>query len=87
MIRELTSTALACPAMIRRIRLGMRLAALGRGAEMGGHDNRVYVPNRKGHNVMRIDWRQGQFVIYGRGSRVINETVKAAFQRANGGRP
>ena len=85
MIRELTSTALACPAMIRRIRLAMRLAALGKGHEMGGHDNRAYVPNRHGHNVIRVDWRQGQFVFYGRGCNPINDRVKAAFQRAQVG--
>lgn len=83
-MRELTSTALACPAMIKRIRLAMRLAALGRGHEMGGHDNRAYVPNRNGHNVIRVDWRKGRFVMYGRGSNEINATVRRAFLLANG---
>jgi hypothetical protein len=87
----ITVTSLVHPTMIVKIRQGLKLAALGRGHEMGGHGNRVYIPRklRKGetvpHNIMRIDWLgNGKFVCYGGadwGQTDVTEIVKQAIQR------
>jgi hypothetical protein len=83
----LNITSLTHPTMIAKIRLGLKLAALGKGSEMGGHANRVYIQNRKGHNIMRIDWKgNGKFVAYGGadwGRTEVTDIVKAALKRAN----
>jgi hypothetical protein len=82
----ITITSLTHPVMIAKIRHGLRCAALGNGHELGGHDNRVYIQNRKGHNIMRIDYKgNGQFVAYGGadwGLTEVTEVVKAALRRA-----
>lgn len=81
----ITITSLVHPTMIVKIREGLKHAALGNGHKMGGHGNRVYIANRKGHNIMRIDWKgQGKFVAYGGadwGRTEVTEIVKAAIQR------
>jgi hypothetical protein len=81
----ITVTSLVHPSMIIKIRKGLYLAAMGKGHEMGGHGNRVYIQNRKGHNIMRIDWKgQGKFVVYGGadwGQTDVTEIVKEAVQR------
>jgi hypothetical protein len=81
----LTITSLTHPTMIAKIRKGITLAAKGKGHEMGGHANRVYIQNRKGHNILRIDWKgQGKFIAYGGadwGRTDITEIVKEALQR------
>lgn len=84
-MKQLTVSALSNPSMLARIRLGMRLAALGKGEQMGGHSHRVYVPNRHGRNVMRIDWNAStkSFVFYGNESVRIDSTIKRAFTRAS----
>lgn len=87
----LNITSLLHPAMIAKIRLGLKLAALNKGHEMGGHANRVYIANRKGHNIMRIDWHgrkstKGPFIAYGGadwGRTDITDIVKEALRRAN----
>lgn len=89
----ITVTSLAHPTMIAKIRQGLKLAALGKGHEMGGHSNRVYIARklRKGetvpHNIMRIDWKgNGEFIAYGGadwGQTDVTEIVKEALQRAN----
>lgn len=83
-MQQLTVSALACPAMIQRIRRGIRLAVMGQGHEMGGHGHRVYVPNRLGRNVMRISWdaTAKALTFYGNESVRIDDTVKRAFARA-----
>jgi len=82
----ITITSLTHPAMIAKIRIGLHCAALGKGHDMGGHGNRVYIQNRKGHNIMRIDYKgNGQFVAYGGadwGLTEVTEIVKAALRRA-----
>lgn len=85
----LNITSLLHPTMIRKIRLGLRKAACNKGHEMGGHGKRVYIANRKGHNIMRIDWighgkEGGPFVAYGGadwGRTDITDIVKEAIQR------
>jgi len=78
----ITKTSLSHPTMIAKIRLGMRLAALGKGDQMNGHGTRVYVANAKGHNIMRIDWhkRTKAFVFYGSESRRIEPMIREAFR-------
>ena len=82
----ITITSLTHPTMIAKIRLGLKLAALGKGHELGGHANRVYIQNSKGHNIMRIDYKgNGQFVAYGGadwGLTEVTGVVKAALRRA-----
>lgn len=81
----ITVTSLTHPTMIVKIRQGLKLAALGKGHEMGGHGNRVYIQNRKGQNIMRIDWKgDGKFVAYGGydwGRTEVTDIVKEALQR------
>lgn len=81
----ITITSLTHPAMIAKIRQGLTIAAQGKGHDMGGHNNRVYIANRKGHNIMRIDWLgNGKFVAYGGadwGRTEVTEIVKEALQR------
>ncbi|ATW58295.1 hypothetical protein CNR37_00088 [Pseudomonas phage ventosus] len=78
----LTATSLTHPAMIAKIRLGLRLAALGQGDKMNGHGNRVYIQNAKGNNIMRLNWLgNGKFIVYGAESKDITDMVKEAIQR------
>lgn len=81
----ITVTSLVHPSMIIKIRNGLRYAALGQGHMMNGHGNRVYIANRKGHNILRIDWKgQGKFVAYGGvqwGQTEVTEIVKEAIKR------
>lgn len=83
----ITITSLTHPTMIAKIRAGLRCAALKRGHEMGGHANRVYIANRKGHNILRINWLgNGNFVAYGGadwGQTDVTKIVKQALKRAN----
>lgn len=81
----ITTTSLTHPTMIAKIRLGLKLAALGKGHEMNGHDNRVYIQDRNGHNMMRINWlkKDKTFIAYGAESRIITETVKNALKASN----
>lgn len=75
------TTSLIHPTMVAKIRKGLKLAALCDGHKMGGHANRVYIPNRKGHNIMRLNWvggRQG-YIVYGAESRDITRIVRAAL--------
>lgn len=79
---SVTVTSLVHPTMIKKIRLGLRYAALNQGHKMNGHNNRVYVANSKGHNILRIDWKgSGKFIAYGRESKDVTEMVKQAIQR------
>lgn len=81
----ITVTSLVHPTMIVKIRQGLKYAALGQGHMMGGHGNRVYIANSKGHNILRIDWKgSGKFVAYGGtqwGKTEVTDIVKAAVQR------
>lgn len=83
----ITTTSLTHPAMIAKIREGLKAAALGQGHTMGGHGHRVYIANRKGHNILRIDWKgKGQFVAYGGcdwGRTEVTDVIKQALRRAN----
>ena len=81
----ITVTSLVSPTMIAKIRQGLSYAIQGNGHKMGGHGSRVYVANRKGHNILRIDWKgQGKFIAYGGadwGQTDVTEIVKEALQR------
>lgn len=83
----ITVTSLQNPVMIKKIRFAMRCAALKQGVRCGGHDHRAYVSNSKGHNIMRIDWRNGSFIIYGGadwGMTEVTDVVRQAFKRYHG---
>lgn len=77
----LNRTALTHPTMIAKIRRGMYYASKGMGHLMNGHNNRVYIENAKGRNIMRLDWvggRQG-YIVYGNESRNVTRTVRNAL--------
>lgn len=75
-------TSLVHPAMILKIRQGLHYAIKCEGHKMGGHGNRVYIQNRKGHNILRLDWKgNGKYIAYGSESRDVTEIVKEALQR------
>lgn len=79
---SVTVTSLVHPTMIKKIREGLKYAALNQGHKMNGHRNRVYIANAKGHNILRIDWKgQGKFIAYGRESKDVTDMVKEAIQR------
>lgn len=81
----ITMTSLTHPTMIAKIRNGLKLAAIGKGEQMNGHGNRVYIQDRNGHNIMRINWfkKEKTFIAYGSESRIITETVKRALKESN----
>lgn len=81
----ITATSLTHPTMVAKIRQGLKLAALGKGHMMNGHDNRVYIQDRLGRNMMRINWleKDKTFIAYGENSRIITETVKQALRLSN----
>lgn len=85
----ITITSLTHPTMIAKVRAALKDAAMGKGHLHGGHANRVYVQNRKGHNILRIDYKgaaNGGFVAYGGadwGQTVVTDIVKAALVRSN----
>lgn len=85
----ITITSLTHPTMIAKVRAALKDAAMGKGHLRGGHANRVYVQNRKGHNILRIDYKgaaNGGFIAYGGadwGQTVVTDIVKAALVRSN----
>lgn len=81
----ITKTSLTHPTMVAKIRKGLKLAALGQGHLMNGHDNRVYIEDKHGCNIIRINWLKEQktFIAYGDNSRIITETVKEALKESN----
>lgn len=79
-----TTTSFTHPTMLAKIRAAIRFAVMGQGEKMGGHEHRCYVPNGKGHNVMRVDYRNKEVVILAgctkaSGSKDVTALVKAAF--------
>ena len=80
----ITITSLTHPAMIKNIRAALYYASKGQGHMMNGHDKRCYIPNAKGHNIMRLNWVGGDkgYIVYGSESRDITTTVKKALQVA-----
>lgn len=81
----LTTTSLTHPTMVAKIRQGLKLAALGKGDLMNGHGNRVYIQDRFGRNMIRINWlkKEKTFIAYGSESRIITETIKDALRASN----
>lgn len=84
----ITVSSLTHPTMIAKIRQGLKFAALGKGAELGGHGHRVYIKNRQGRNILRMDWLPvlKTFVAYGGtdwGQTVVTDTVKKALRTAS----
>lgn len=49
-------TSLTHPAMVAKIRQGMRLEGLGKGELMNGHAHRTYITNRQGRNIIRCSY-------------------------------
>lgn len=76
----ITKTSLTHPTMIAKIRLAMKLAASGRGDEMNGHGNRCYIQDRNGRNIMRLQYIDKRFTVYGQESRDITKVVAAALK-------
>jgi hypothetical protein len=82
-------TSLMHPTMIAKIRQGIKYAALGQGHMMNGHDSRVYIQDRHGRNIMRINWLKvpdangNKIIVYGDNSRIITATVIKALQESN----
>lgn len=56
-------TSFTHPTMIAKIREAIKLCVFGQGEKMGGHEHRCYIPNSKGHNFLRIDYRNGQITV------------------------
>ena len=82
-----TVTSFTHPTMLAKIREAIRFAVMGEGEKMNGHSHRCYVENSKGHNVMRVDYREGKIVILAGctkafGSKDVTALVKAAFKAA-----
>lgn len=75
----LTITSLTHPTMVAKIRQAMYYASKNQGEKMNGHKNRCYIQNRHGRNIMRLDWRKGEYIVYGAESRNITETVRQAL--------
>ena len=76
----LNSTALKNPAFLAKVGAAMREAVENSRAWRGGH-GRAYVPNRRGHNVLRVSYHRGEgFVFYGQESRNITARVLAALR-------
>ena len=80
-MQQINISHLTHPTMVAKIRLAMQLAAYGRGHEMNGHATRCYIQNRHGRNIMRLDYRDNTFVVYGNEAVVITEVVKAALSK------
>lgn len=81
-------TALKHPTIVRKIRLAIWLAKLEaiRKHKDGYSFSRgkQYVENRKGHNIMRVDWcidfnGYGSLVVWGDQSRNITSMVEAVL--------
>lgn len=83
-----TTTSFTHPTTLAKIRTAIRFAVMGEGEKMGGHAHRCYVPNTKGHNIMRVDYRKGEVIILAGctksfGSKDFTLLVKAAFKAAH----
>lgn len=76
----ITVTSLTHPTMIAKIRLAMRLAAFGNGDQMNGHGNRCYIQDSKGRNIMRLQYTDKRFTVYGAESRDITKVVASALR-------
>jgi len=76
----ITTTSLKHPVIREKLMQAMDLALQGRGEEMNGHGNRCYVQNRKGRNVMRVNWIESEkdWIVYGSESRNITDAVLTA---------
>lgn len=82
-----TVTSFTHPTMLAKVRAAIRFAVMGEGEKMNGHANRCYVPNGKGHNVLRVDYRNKEIVILAGctkafGSKDVTLLVKSAFKAA-----
>lgn len=74
-------TCLTHPTMIAKILLAMKLAATGQGHLMNGHGNRCYIQNRNGRNIMRLQYIDKKFTVYGDQSRDITKIVADAIKQ------
>lgn len=71
----ITRTSFKHPKFVERVRDGIKLAGAGYGELMNGHGNRVYIQNRFGNNIMRIDVTSKGMKVYGSESRDITNIV------------
>lgn len=84
----ITVSSLTHPTMVAKIRNGLKTAALGKGHELGGHGNRVYIKNSQGRNILRLNWlpEVKTFVAYGGvdwGQTIVTDVVKKALRTAS----
>lgn len=86
MTRQLSTNNLTHPSMIAKIRAGLYHASKGQGEKMNGHGKRVYIQNKHGHNIMRLDWVGGRvgYIVYGNESVNITRKVRSALAFAAG---
>lgn len=77
----ITVTSLTHPTMIAKIRLAMKLASRGQGEKMNGHGNRCYIQDRNGRNIMRLQYMNKRFTVYGQESKDITKLVAAALKQ------
>lgn len=76
----ITKTSLTHPTMIAKIQLAMKLASSGNGHLMNGHGNRCYIQDRNGRNIMRLQYTDKRFIIYGSESKDITKVVASALK-------
>lgn len=77
----ITLTSLTHPTMIAKIRQAMKRAFLGQGHLMNGHGNRCYIQDRNGRNIMRLQYLNNKFTVYGDCSKDITEVVINALKQ------
>jgi hypothetical protein len=74
----LNVTSLQHPTIQGQIMIGLKYAFAGKGHLMGGHDRRVYVKNRLGSNIMRLDAHtDGGFTAWIGGQNVTSLVIRA----------
>lgn len=67
--------------MIAKIQLAMKLASSGQGHLMNGHGNRCYIQERNGRNIMRLQYTDKRFIVYGSESKDITKVVTQAIKQ------
>jgi hypothetical protein len=77
----ITVTSLTHPTMIAKIQLAMKLAGTGQGHLMNGHGNRCYIQDRNGRNIMRLQYIDKRFTVYGDSSKDITKVVAKAIKQ------
>lgn len=77
-------TMLTHPTFLNKIREAMLLTLLGEGDKMNGHEQRAYIQNRKGREVMRCHYDGNTWVFHGDLSvNCTNDVMKAVKDYEN----